>query len=664
MIKRYLPTLGAIAIIIGVGAILFLYIGPKNQLPEMLRSKPQPLIDETVLNQLPKKDASGIDTSHIASGVTPPANKWFSGFALQKDPKPGFALPNSYRPTGTGFELGLPDITTQPKTIQGGHKANVTTRITGATSYKITRYDELSVDVTYYDASNQEVAVATFLAGSPYVPLLAKQPVAIEVDMPRPLAVNQQIIGGGQEAWYGLRQEGANPTVNGETVKLRVESGKFATVYSAPTRDDLDAVAELALNRPMNTSVSYKTEGTSQQTTFSIQTANGQPTLFARMPHQQSVTETHTSSGNSKFTYPSMYGPLSVEKGMSFSYTSPNVEVRQELDIAKLGDDQKQELSKQLTKDIAATKLDSVDTYFGGKQLQRAAQLLTLAKQLDRKDEALALQKKLTEVLTSWFNPNSSTDRGFYYDTRIQGIVGKKAGFGANEFNDHHFHYGYILYAAAVVGRYDAEFVDTHRSMINLLVADIANYSADQQLPLRRHYDAYAGHSWASGAAPFEDGNNQESSSEAINAWTALGLWADVSNNAHLKDQSAWLLSNEMMTAKRYWLGVNASGYDYSVVGITWGGKRDYGTWFSAEPNTILAIQLLPMNPTMRGLATKKADAQIRELGEDPYQKQFGDYILMYNAPENALDIARSLPDEAIDDGNSRTYLLAWLMTK
>lgn len=664
MIKRYLPTLGAIAIIIGVGAILFLFIGPKNQLPEMLRSKPQPLIDETVLNQLPKKDASGIDTSHIASGVTPPANKWFSGFALQKDPKPGFALPNSYRPTGTGFELGLPDITTQPKTIQGGHKANVTTRITGATSYKITRYDELSVDVTYYDASNQEVAVATFLAGSPYVPLLAKQPVAIEVDMPRPLAVNQQIIGGGQEAWYGLRQEGANPTVNGETVKLRVESGKFATVYSAPTRDDLDAVAELALNRPMNTSVSYKTEGTSQQTTFSIQTANGQPTLFARMPHQQSVTETHTSSGNSKFTYPSMYGPLSVEKGMSFSYTSPNVEVRQELDIAKLGDDQKQELSKQLTKDIAATKLDSVDTYFGGKQLQRAAQLLTLAKQLDRKDEALALQKKLTEVLTSWFNPNSSTDRGFYYDTRIQGIVGKKAGFGANEFNDHHFHYGYILYAAAVVGRYDAEFVDTHRSMINLLVADIANYSADQQLPLRRHYDAYAGHSWASGAAPFEDGNNQESSSEAINAWTALGLWADVSNNTHLKDQSAWLLSNEMMTAKRYWLGVNASGYDYSVVGITWGGKRDYGTWFSAEPNAILAIQLLPMNPTMRGLATKKADAQIRELGEDPYQKQFGDYILMYNAPENALDIARSLPDEAIDDGNSRTYLLAWLMTK
>jgi hypothetical protein len=50
------------------------------------------------------------------------------------------------------------------------------------------------------------------------------------------------------------------------------------------------------------------------------------------------------------------------------------------------------------------------------------------------------------------------------------------------------------------------------------------------------------------------------------------------------------------------------------------------------------------------------------------YDRQFGDYLLMYAGlagrtdAETALERARALPDRRVDDGNSRAYLLAWLM--
>ena len=59
-----------------------------------------------------------------------------------------------------------------------------------------------------------------------------------------------------------------------------------------------------------------------------------------------------------------------------------------------------------------------------------------------------------------------------------------------------------------------------------LLAADIGSSAANGAFPDLRVFDAYASHSWASGTSPFADGNNQESSSEAVTAWTGLALWA------------------------------------------------------------------------------------------------------------------------------------------
>ena len=51
------------------------------------------------------------------------------------------------------------------------------------------------------------------------------------------------------------------------------------------------------------------------------------------------------------------------------------------------------------------------------------------------------------------------------------------------------------------------------------------------------------------------------------------------------------------------------------------------------------------------------------------FDQQYGDYLLMYAAlageedRAEALATAREVSDEAIDDGSTRTYLLAFLMS-
>ena len=108
------------------------------------------------------------------------------------------------------------------------------------------------------------------------------------------------------------------------------------------------------------------------------------------------------------------------------------------------------------------------------------------------------------------------------------------------------------------------------------------------------------------------------------------------------------------------------------VVGINWGAKRDYATWFSADPNAKLGIQLIPMSPASTYLAGDPARIaeNLKQAVPNGYNVALGDYLLMYSALEGpsqasaALATARTLPDKFIDDGDSRTYLMAWIMTR
>jgi hypothetical protein len=66
----------------------------------------------------------------------------------------------------------------------------------------------------------------------------------------------------------------------------------------------------------------------------------------------------------------------------------------------------------------------------------------------------------------------------------------------------------------------------------------------------------------------------------------------------------------------------------------------------------------------------QRISSNVEEATPGGFRVAFGDYLLMYSAlsgksaAASALATARSLPDKYIDDADSRSYLLAWIMTR
>lgn len=632
------------------------------------------IVSSEALDSLQKKDASGIDTSHLDNSLIPPTNKWFSGIALQKIPKSVFPTPLSFTPTETSFTIDLPQVETSDKTIFSKASHPTTITIKDAVRYRITRYDELSVDLTYYNSANQGLGTVTLAAGSPYVFYKAARASRTTITSPSPIDMHGKSSlqsSGDKSTFYASSYHGATLTQSGSVTTSSLPPNGLVTFYVLPSHQDPRPLASSAGTRLTGVDVGYRKVKESLITDIRVSTDTKLPTVLGLLPHQ-------TLSTKPAFTLETLYGKQSFVSAATVTFSTPAVPIADSLSLTSLNPSNKAQLVTQLRHDINATQFTAEDTYFAGKQLYRSAQLLHLAKQLQQDDIADTMQRKLHTELSIWLKPNDGrTKKIFYYDTKIHGIVGQTASFGSQEFNDHHFHYGYFIYAATLLARYDKEFKENYTPMVNVLVADIANMKSDDLFPMRRTFDPYFGHSWASGSSPFNDGNNQESISEALNAWTAVGLWAKEVHNEPLYRQAEWMMANEFQSGLSYWLMFDQtaapynSSYSRAISPLNWGGKRDYATFFSAEPRALLGILLLPMNPTM--VSYDKLKQRIPELlheaaagASTPYGP-FSDYLLMLESlsgDSDTLGRAKELPDEFVDSANSRSYIYAWIMSR
>ena len=86
----------------------------------------------------------------------------------------------------------------------------------------------------------------------------------------------------------------------------------------------------------------------------------------------------------------------------------------------------------------------------------------------------------------------------------------------------------------------------------------------------------------------------------------------------------------------------------------------------------MLGILVIPMSPASSYLGGDPAriSANVAEATGGNFDQKFGDYLLMYaslagdDERASALAKAKTLDTKWIDDGNSRSYLLAWLLAK
>jgi endo-1,3(4)-beta-glucanase len=633
-------------------------------------SEVSPLVD-----RIAKQPAAKLPAMRLAPGLAPPTNKWFSGLVFGDRPQPVFPLPLSFALTEGGFTFGVPQVHTGPDTIEAPLSPAISVNANAARSTVIA-YDESSVTIDERDRNGRSIGTVLIAEGSPLVTFTAKRSTTLELSgtytVTRPGTKKTLVTSRVDGNDYGLSTTGH---LRGSALSL--SSGQTAVWVAVPRGASLGSLSS-RLSPLLGTSFAYSTGANSVTTTIGYRTADGSATLVAAMPHQRS---TATAPANcTDGSYPSVYGTLALCIGSSLSWSSAKIDPSSSLDVASLTAAQKSELRAQVASDTDAGGVLPTDTYFGGKALYRLANLLQLAEQLGMTDASTRLQSRLDDALISWTEPKGCSTRSsqcFVYDEQAKGIIGLTASFGSDQFNDHHFHYGYFLYAASVAVRYDASLTSRLGPVLTLLAADLASGSHNGDFPQLRLFDAYAGHSWASGFAPFASGNNQESSSEAVAAWNGLALWAQASKNGPLEKEAIWMMSAEAASASAYWTDFDTrdpiyNGYQHSVVSLNWGSKRDYATWFSADPAAKLAILALPMSPIAAylGRQPQRVTQNLEQATVGGYEQNYGDYLLMYSAlagkPQAAAALAQAekLPERFIDQGNSRAYLLAWIMTR
>ena len=601
----------------------------------------------------------------LADGLTPPTNRWFSGLVFGEQANPVFPLPLVLTSDATSFGFGLPQIDTSADHVIGSNVADVTVSVQGVESQQVGAYDVASVSRDGLDESGRPLGRTVVAQGSPFVSHVAQEEETLTTSVPFSGSGDVLTTETPTGTWAVRLVDGE---ADGDTLVL--DRGGSAVFFPVPADGDLATLAELAV--PLTGTTSSFDVGDDEVTTEVTYVTEGDAeTATGRLPHQSADSD---AAGCDLGTFPTVYGELVLCRGTSLSWAVPRVTATAELDLSALDDSARDELRSAVTDDVAALPDPPADTYFGGKWAYRTAQLLSIADQVGAEQAADEARTQLTEVLTRWSEPDGCATRDefcFGYDADWKGVTGQVPSFGSELFNDHHFHYGYFLYASAVLAAHDPGVVDDLAPMMRLLTADIAAATDTGVTPQWRAFDVYAGHSWAAGTGEFADGNNQESSSEAVTAWAGLGLWAEAVGDDELARQAEWMLASEASTATAYWTGFDLDdpvydGFSHGVMGINWGAKRDYATWFSAEPSAILGIQLIPMSPSSDYLAgdPDRIASNAGEVEGGP----LADYVLMYSAlaggdaAEAAIESARELPDADIDQGNSRSYVLAYLL--
>lgn len=655
--KLFLISFAVVAI--GGAAAVVLFSGSR---PSILSSS-RPLVDQATLDALPTKNGSQADISRLSSGIIPPTNSWISGMVLQATPLPVYPMPLSFLSKDSGFELGLPTVQSTDTSITGGHVPGMLVALEGATRFHLTRFDKTSATLSY-NKGTHSLGNLTLAQGSPYVfyrAVEATQMTISGVDAVKSGATNTYLrYSRGGHDYVVLANKDATITQTGATATVKAPKGSLVTMYGLKSGVK-DTLRTFAGNELSSVMVTNKQNANETTTTFEYKTENNQPTAFAPMNYSQLADKKPALT-----TFDSIYGPMSAVQGSQFTTTVPTLKASNRLDLEGISAERKQQLIASLKRDTANTTITATDSYFAGKQLARAATLLDIAEQLGQTE----ISDRLKSILRDEF-PKRLNAEYFYYDSTIKGIAARTKAFGSEDFNDHHFHYGYFIYAASIFGKYDTSFMQQHKKQVDLLVADIASYEATADFPVQRNYDPYSAHAWAAGLSPFADGNNQESSSEAINAWNGVAQWAELTKNTKLQASGQWMLSNEAATADKAWRHVDTSSpelkqYTSPLTSLNFGGKRTYSTFFSDEANTKLGIQLLPMSPTMTSLASDGADINRQvtaSIKDNNFNVALGDYVLMYYAlqnPRQATQLLDKQQDAFIDDGNSRTYLEAW----
>lgn len=582
----------------------------------------------------------------LTRGVLDRTNSWFSGVYHSFPTSPLFVMPGAYQFAPAGLLLSTPNPIGTPNTVFGSFVPLCTVGngqlVRGVTVPRYGDWDVV-VEAAVTDGSTWR---AHLVQGSPVVDLTgltAGLVLDCQDDGLSQSSPHEGVVVVSRADVPLLIIQAEAPEITDSTDTLRSHSGRFR-VFHWPTATDrtLEDFVRLPWTDILDTQlfVGTATQGRGDIRLQSV-TADQTPFLMTVWPHHR-LGETGSSVTPIFGSYATVFGRLdliqSAELRLRPSLPNLPTEWTAVRDIS------------QRTAIVAALKADTIlktealppsGVYFGGAWLGAVASLALLADTYELAAEETILLDRLELELRSRLT-------GFRYDEVKRMLVAVNTEFGNEKGNDHHFHYGYYIRAAAVLLAERPELRDEFVPLVSALVDDIATTNrASTRAPYLRHLDVYAGHSWADGEAHFADGNNQESTSEALNSWYALYLWYLTMDDQDRAETMRTLFAYELLGTRAYWFGEAnpfPTGYEYPMASLVWGGKRDYATWFSGEAMHIHGIQWLPITPASGYLKTLPnfglRRSELLRVHPDPAAHEWGDLYtahLSYFAPDEAV---------------------------
>ena len=646
-----------------------------------------------------------------------PTNQWYSALLFNPKPEVLFVQPLTVQATPAGLELALPlkEVLPTERLDVEIHYPHRNPILLSPVAFepgpaKLALASDWAIDIEMGRGADQ--MTVTVAHGSPYAQLRISRG---DVRLRLPAAAERIASGSASDPRVlALRVKGQayalfGPTgVRWEQVSAsewigRLPAGSGYLAAAALPDEQAETLALLARHAyafVRDTRVDWRYDAAASQvlSTFTASTQlmegpdNGP--LLGLYPHQW--FNNASVEGKLGPAYDTVRGKIRLLAARQFSTTTrytgfvpvwPGLKGGTRLD--EFNDQLKIDLRKrrELIPDKANKDNWRTSAYWQGKGLTRATNLAGVAEQqgdLAGRDQLLGMVRERIEY---WFA--GQADRSYFvYDKGLGTVVTYPDEFFAVEqMNDHHFHYGYWIRAAAEIALRDPSWAAQDRwgGMVDLLVADIATTERGRaDFPFLRNFDPYEAHSWASGVGLGPAGNNQESSSEAVNAWAGLILWAEVTGNRSLRDLGIYLYATEIDAINHYWFNLHglvfAPEYKNVEASMVFGGKYAHNTWWTDEPRQIHGINLLPIGAfstylgmdtgfIQRNLAMLKLNTETyNKRGKFPpnpppadiWQDLFAKYLAL---ADPAAALAQWDRYGSVELGDTRTHTLHWMLS-
>lgn len=633
-----------------------------------------------------------------------PTNQWYSSLVFGGQREPIHAQPLSMVPIEGGLEVALPRKQVAPTErrdveIHYPHREPVIVTAAGfkAGRAHLDKISDWAIDMTWSEGPH--LLRATVAHGGPYVQfrvsygdlqlrLPAGSQAAPSKEDSRILEITSPSAEWAAYGPTGVRWE-VQPT--GEWV-ARIPAGRgYLALAALPDRtaSTRALLARHAYAFIDDTRVTWSVDRTKAQveTRFAMRTtALEGPDVGALMAlyphhwHRNGLVE-----GRLGPAYDTVRGPLKLLAASEFRTLAryPGFVPHWPAVSDPAQSKQIQELSRADLRNARRMMLEIGNgPYWQGKGLQRIAKLMDVVEAQGDREAATQLLKLLQGRIEAWFS-GESRKTYFHLDRAIGSVLAHpEEYFSIEQMNDHHFHYGYWIRTVAELALRDPAWASRERwgGLVDLLVADIATAERGRSdFPFLRTFDPYEGHSWASGTSMGGWGNNQESSSEAVNAWAGLILWGELQGDEKLRDLGIWLYTSEIQAIRTYWFDaqrlVFPPEYPHVETSMVFGGKYAHNTWWTDEPRQIKGINLLPITTAStylgddpayirRNLGTLENDTKVfasRGKRADPpdiWQDLFAKYLAL---ADPAAALSQWNRWGAVELGDTRTHTLHWM---